>query len=721
MLVSAFQSLSLLVIRYPSIGLIEARIFMDVFAVSMTAFGGITLLSIILLTRAYKPGAITYVLLGLYVLGFTVFQISTDFASVSERDGSGLWIMEFNNRVVLIVLDITHNALLVAGFILLFIYTRNNRDALERKQAKTILVAGIISYVLSLVNIFLSYFLSEVRLPMLNDLFLSVFLIGFIYSIVKFELFEITPSMVVEQIIENLPIGLIITNSNGLITRINPYLCLITGGNEQFFYKNNLQVVFKRLLAGKTLRRITKTKRFENIEIHTFMGMNKSVDISHEKLVDKFGRSIGSVTLVHDTDELIKAHRLLHENNLLLEKRVEDRTHELKLAKEEAEAGNKLKTEFLNNMSHEIRTPMNGIVGFSGLLRDPEINQENIKHYTSIIQNSSQQLLKIIDQILEISNLQTKQEELHEERFNLNDLIGELFSIFNLRTKECNLDLYLNNALPKEYSYITADKTKLNKILSNLLENAFKFTSEGHIEIGCYKEKKNLVIYVKDTGIGISPEKTEMIFERFSRGGEEISEKYGGLGLGLSISKENAQLIGGDIWLESEIGKGTTFFVTIPCKPDTCIEEKATDSFSEEEVNTDREKYTIVIAEDEEINYLYLESLFERENEYNFHLIHVKNGKEAVEVCLENRKVDLVLMDIKMPIMNGYEATERIKSKCKNLPVIALTAYSTESDRELALLHGCDEFISKPIDKEKLFQLMNKFLKRKGRIARPTK
>jgi PAS domain S-box-containing protein len=260
-----------------------------------------------------------------------------------------------------------------------------------------------------------------------------------------------------------------------------------------------------------------------------------------------------------------KALRMIGINRDVTESKLKE--IELKTAKENAERANRLKTEFLNNLSHEIRTPMNGIIGFSRLFDKKNITEEKRETYARIVQNSSHQLLKTIDDILEISYLETKQIKVKEDKINLNDLLLELFAIFDLKCKERNLPFYLKKTLHNDKSFIIADKTKLSIVLSNLLENALKFTNEGFIELGYKIEKQTLILYVKDTGIGISKEKHSDIFERFLQEDKDVSFRHGGLGLGLSISKENVNLLGGDISVESEKGVGSTFYVTIPYKP----------------------------------------------------------------------------------------------------------------------------------------------------------
>ena len=412
----------------------------------------------------------------------------------------------------------------------------------------------------------------------------------------------------------------------------------------------------------------------------------------------------------------IKQNNVLNKVVLFHQDVTEIKKYELALiiAKEKAEESDHLKTEFINNMSHEIRTPMNGILGFSEFLSSPDLTEEKRKYYINIIQNSGAQLLRIIDDILEISKLGTKQVKLKHEKVCLNDLLLELFSIFDIKAKENKTPLFFKKGLSDEDSTIFTDKTKLNKVLSNLLENSLKFTNSGFIEFGysiieTQSTTPQLEIYIKDTGIGINPQKQKMIFERFSQEEKGLTRNIGGLGLGLSIAKENTELLGGEITVISKKGKGAIFYVRIPYNPvNLNIKISKADSNKNIIVNN-QDKYTFLIAEDEEVNYLYIETLI-----YNIfsnsEILHAKNGQEAIDICKANSNISLILMDIKMPIMNGYEATKQIKKFRPNLPIVAQTAYSTLEDKNKSISAGCEAFISKPIKKEILNEIIAKYL-----------
>jgi CheY-like chemotaxis protein len=404
----------------------------------------------------------------------------------------------------------------------------------------------------------------------------------------------------------------------------------------------------------------------------------------------------------------------MHEQALMESTQQEKKVvEELIVAKEKAEESDKLKSEFINNMSHEVRTPMNGILGFTELLCDTSITEEVKMEYAKIVKNSSNRLMRIIDDIMEISRLGTNRVKIIEQEICLNELLDELYKIFETKAKENNIKLYLKKHLSNEESLIMLDEIKLNKILGNLLENAFKFTNKGFVELGYNLKGDNIELYVKDTGIGIRSENLDLIFNRFSQEEKVISRKVDGLGLGLSIAKENTELLGGKIRVESEKGKGSTFFVTIPYKHVLLYKNKKHTDIelqnNVDEINNDEQKHTVLIVEDEEINYQYIRALVKKFR-INADILYAENGKQAVDICKIKGDIDLIFMDIRMPIMDGYKATKLIKNYRHKIAIIAQTAYSTKKDKEKAIIAGCDDFISKPINEKVFLKMINKFL-----------
>ncbi len=428
-------------------------------------------------------------------------------------------------------------------------------------------------------------------------------------------------------------------------------------------------------------------------------------DVVKTPLFNDDGSRLGLVIIGRDiTERQAAADALQKKSDEYYALYEEHKNQNLSLTKAivRAEQSDRLKTEFLHNMSHEIRTPLNGILGFSQLLGTPDLAQEKQESFISIIQNSGKQLLRIIDDILEVSRLETKQSEVSQKKVNLNNLIMRLFSKFDLISKEKKIPFYLNKTLTDSECEMLIDDEKLEKILTHLLENAFKFTHGGYVELGYIIDNKLVDFYVRDTGIGIREDKLNVIFERFAQEEEELSRTYGGLGLGLSIAAENAQLMGGKITVHSEKGSGSTFFVELPYRPTSENREKI-------EKNSNTATHFVLIAEDEEINYLYLETVL-LTNYHNIRVIHVHNGKEALRYIAGENPADLILMDIKMPEMNGYEATKEIKKLRPNCVIVMQTGYSTGDDRLKAHLCGADDFLSKPISSESLTGIIDKYI-----------
>ncbi len=366
---------------------------------------------------------------------------------------------------------------------------------------------------------------------------------------------------------------------------------------------------------------------------------------------------------------------------------------ELIRAKEHAEESDRLKTAFLQNMSHEIRTPMNAIIGFTGLLEDQDLQEEDKKRFISIIRNSANQLLSVVTDILTISALEKKQERININIVNVNELLDELYAIFQVQAMEKNISIILNKTVTNKDTEVYTDKTKLTEILTNILTNALKFTSVGCVEFGYELKENNFEFYVIDTGIGIDPMYQDKIFQRFQQGETSISKLYGGTGLGLSISKGYVDLFGGEIWVESELGKGSTFRFSIPYVSARNILDV------DESVIPSELSRSILIAEDEDYNYLYLKHILASKH---IRLIHAKNGSEAVDFCRDNPSIDLILMDIKMPVMDGYTAAKLIKEFNPTIPIIAQSAYAMEYEKERFVGSFFDEYVVKPINVNEL-------------------
>lgn len=382
---------------------------------------------------------------------------------------------------------------------------------------------------------------------------------------------------------------------------------------------------------------------------------------------------------------------------------------ELVVAKEKAEESDRLKTAFLQNMSHEIRTPMNAIMGFSELLFEFADDKEKLKNYTDIINLRCNDLLDIINDILDISKIESGQLPVNISETNLNDLFAELSSFFveyQQRLNKQHIEFSLQAFGNPQKNLILTDKVKLKQIFINLISNAFKFTDVGKIEGGCkLDENQNLLFYVTDTGTGIPANKHQFIFDRFTQIQYEGKKNIGGTGLGLPIVKALVNLLGGTISLESEAGKGSTFLFSIPYKPvltfhnqDDNDEENKKDYFS---------KKSVLIVEDDPFNAKYIKEVLAGTGLKTW---ESPSGQEAVKTALA-QNIDLVLMDIRLPDISGYEAIHQIKSGKPEQKIIVQTAYASHDEEQKALNMGCVDYISKPIKKDILLKLLNKHLK----------
>jgi PAS domain S-box-containing protein len=378
--------------------------------------------------------------------------------------------------------------------------------------------------------------------------------------------------------------------------------------------------------------------------------------------------------------------------------------NELIAAKEKAEESDRLKTAFLHNISHEIRTPMNAIMGFSSLLEEHFNDKSKLKNDADIIKQRSNYLMEIINDILDIAKIESGQLTVKKETFSMNDFFAELtfsFIEYQKQTSKQNINLTLQVHCDSKDNLIIADRIKLKQIFTNLLTNAFKYTDNGKIEGGCkFDANHNLLFYVSDTGIGIPSDKQELIFERFVQL-TRTEKLVGGTGLGLSIAKGLVELLNGKIWLESEPGKGTTFYFSFPCECNPSEKKEQTKTIETQEY--DFHGKTILVVEDDFYNAIYIKEIL---SGTGLNILHTEFGKEAVKMAT-SQPLDLVLMDIRLPDISGYEAIRQIKEQKLETKIIAQTGYAGDDDRQKAMDAGCCDYISKPINRALLLSIIN--------------
>lgn len=381
-----------------------------------------------------------------------------------------------------------------------------------------------------------------------------------------------------------------------------------------------------------------------------------------------------------------------------------EKNEELIRSKDKTEESDRLKTAFLANMSHEIRTPMNGILGFTELLKTPKLSGDQQQEFIDLIKKSGDRLLNIINNIIDISKIEAGQVDLSLSVTDINEQIRFIHSFFRSEAEQKRLQISYVLSLPNDRATIHTDSEKIYAILTNLVKNALKFTKKGFVTIGYELKKDYLEFYVRDTGPGISHDQTQFIFERFRRGNESLARNHEGAGLGLSITKAYVEIMGGKIWVESVLGVGSTFYFTIPYTIGTKAINKNHNTC---QVNNNTEpirKLKILIVEDDDLSAMLIS---EAVRNFSIEIILAGNGVEAIDSIQKFPDIDLILMDISMPVMDGLEATRRIRLFNKNVIIIAQTAFGLKGDREKAIEAGCNAHISKPIKKADLAVLIN--------------
>ena len=399
------------------------------------------------------------------------------------------------------------------------------------------------------------------------------------------------------------------------------------------------------------------------------------------------------------------------------EKARDDAELKLQKEKERAEESDRLKSAFLANMSHEIRTPMNAILGFTELLTmpDSEVTPEEKENFIKLINNSGNNLLQLIDDIIDISKIEAGQLKIIKKDFNLNSSLQDIqksyLEIRKQKSKE-QIDIKVNDNVLEQNISIHTDPLRLNQVFTNLIDNALKFTEDGFIEFGYeIKNKKELLFYVKDTGVGMDQNKKDTVFERFTKL-EDTTRLYRGAGLGLAISKSIVELLGGKIWVESVLNFGSTFYFTLPF--DQVSDSDDFLKVSEDDLNYNWQGKTILVVEDEPANIIYIEEVLKITHA---RILKARNGKEAVQLFSENKDIDIIIMDIKMPEMDGFEATRIIKKMNKDIPIISQTAYAMPAEINKGLASGMSDYLIKPVKPKTLLSVLNKYLNRLSQPA----
>lgn len=514
---------------------------------------------------------------------------------------------------------------------------------------------------------------------------------------------DIGDDSLMSRVIEQLPNPIFIKNLQGKFIACNQAFCDFSGYNKEDIMGRSASILTtnkKAHIYNELDRKVLETGKESSNESKIILKDQSvtTVLVNRSPIYDKDGECIGIMGVVTDIS------------------RQKQREQELKIKKQKASESDKLKTSFLSNMSHEIRTPMNAIVGFSQLLGTPNLKPEKKKLYIEQINHNAAQLLKLIEDIIEISKIESGKVKMSPGMTPVNDIMDELeatFEAHRARMGKNHVELRVEKGLENANAVIESDPYRLKQILTNLLGNAFKFTEQGSVTFGYSLKKKSrkkqhLEFYVKDTGLGINQEKLAYVFDRFSKVPAGKTKLYGGTGLGLSISKNLTSLLGGKMWVESEENVGTAFMFTIPYT--IPADYRRAEPVQHEKKPKSKEYFwsnkTVFIAEDEEMNYLYLNEILK---DKGLNINWFKNGEEFL-TAISDTKPDLVLMDIKMPKVDGYEATRIFKEKYPDVPVIIQTAYAMKHERKKGFDAGGDQYLEKPVKKDVLLAEIERFL-----------
>jgi len=546
---------------------------------------------------------------------------------------------------------------------------------------------------------------TEIWMLSLGSIIILISLMVFAFILFKFNLRKKSEEKLLKLnlAISNSQEVVFMTDKEGIITFINPEFTKMYGFNAE-------EVV------GKVTPRILKsglTTKEQNEQLWNLLLNKQNIPRSEYVNKSKDGKLIdveGSTDpIINDNGDIIGF--LAIQRDISERKRSE---RELMNALEKATESDRLKSAFLATMSHELRTPLNAIIGFSDFL-DKNCSTDDVEKFGKVINSSGNHLLSIVEDLFDITLIESNVINIRKEEIPLQSFLNIIYSTIKIEQQKMDknhIDIHL--IIPPESTDLTifTDQTKLKQILINLLKNALKFTNEGYINFGFMiddSDKTVFKFYVEDSGIGIAKDKQEIIFDVFRQADDSHTRLYGGVGIGLSIAKKLTEILGGEIWVESAEGKGSAFYFTLPIEKQ--IDTNKTNEIKTKVETIEKNKFsnkTVLVVEDVDTNFEFLKHVLQKSG---IKTIWAKNGKEAIRYCIEEPDIAIVLMDLRMPVMNGYEATKEIKRIKPNLPIIAQTAFALEGDKEKAIEAGCDDYISKPINKNKLIEIIESYLK----------
>jgi signal transduction histidine kinase/ligand-binding sensor domain-containing protein/CheY-like chemotaxis protein len=463
-------------------------------------------------------------------------------------------------------------------------------------------------------------------------------------------------------------------------------------------------------LQGETLQSMVDERTAELRSLNTVLeNRNAEINKQSEELRSKQQSLLEANQMLEKSFNKIENQNIeLSKHRYNLEEIVKERTIELEKAKKMAEESEQLKMAFLSNMSHEIRTPMNAIVGFASLLADEKLDQNEKTEYIRQVNMNSESLLILIDDILDLSKIEANQLTVKKATFEVNSFLNEIFFNWQLLKQKGNspVEFEYSNSLKDKEVYIYSDEVRLRQILNNLLDNAFKFTSKGVIEVLLNKEGNDIIFSVRDTGIGINTEDVGHIFNRFRKGEDSGKKLYRGAGLGLTISNKLAKMLNARLWVNSRKGEGSQFYISVPCGKISTHEISEKPQLLPDEGKNDLSLLKVLVVEDEETNFNYLNGVLKKRK---IEVDWARNGEEAVKLVSVN-SYHLILMDIKMPVMDGVEATKKIKSMFPKQIIIAQTAFARPEEESEFRKVGFDDYLAKPIKSKKLLHIIEQYI-----------